>query len=74
MTNSNSQRWTDERLDALAASTQSLLSATEANTEAIERLIKNQLAMQTLHGQVAEQTLQLKRAVDCLLSKDGGQS
>lgn len=74
MTNSNPQRWTDERLDSLAASTQSLLSATEANTEAIERLIKNQLAMQTLHGQVAEQTLQLKRAVDYLLSKDGGQS
>lgn len=73
MTN-NPQRWTDERLDALAASTQSLLSATEANTEAIERLIENQLAMQTLHGQVAEQTLQLKRAVDYLLSKDGGQS
>lgn len=68
------ERWTDDRLDALAASTQSLLSATEANTEAIERLIKNQLAMQTLHGQVAEQTLQLKRAVDYLLSKDGSQS
>lgn len=74
MTNSNSLRWTDDRLDALAASTQSLLAATEANTEAIERLIKNQLAMQTLHGQVAEQTLQLKRAVDYLLSKDGSQS
>lgn len=74
MTNANPQRWTDDRLDTLAASTQSLLSATEANTEAIERLIKNQLAMQTLHGQVAEQTLQLKRAVDYLLSKDGGQS
>ena len=74
MTSNTPQRWTDERLDALAASTQSLLAATESNTEAIERLIENQLAMQTLHGQVAEQTLQLKRAVDYLLSKDGGQS
>jgi len=54
MTSSNSQRWTDERLDALTASTQSLLAATQANTKAIKRLINNQLSMQTLHGQVAE--------------------
>ncbi|NJM68246.1 MAG: hypothetical protein HC851_22555 [Acaryochloris sp. RU_4_1] len=74
MTSTNPQRWTDDRLDALAASTQSLLEATQANTKSIERMIENQLAMQTLHGQVAEQTLQLKRAVDYLLSKDGGQS
>ncbi|NJM68070.1 MAG: hypothetical protein HC851_21585 [Acaryochloris sp. RU_4_1] len=88
MTSSTPQRWTDDRLDALAASTASLLDATLANTESIgqileqqkatdkklELLIENQLAMQSLHGQVAEQTLQLKRAVDYLLSKDGGQS
>ena len=88
MTSSNPERWTDDRLDALAASTQSLLSATEANTDSIgqileqqkttdkklELLIDSQLAMQSLHGQLAEQTLQLKRAVDYLLSKDGGQS
>ncbi|ABW33313.1 hypothetical protein [Acaryochloris marina] len=87
MTNSDSQRWTDDRLDALAASTQSLLDATQANTatigqvleqqkvtdKKIELLIEGQLAMQTLHGQLAEQTSQLKRAVDYLLSKDGGQ-
>lgn len=88
MNNNDSQRWTDDRLDALAASTQSLLDATQANTEAIgqileqqkatdkklELMIDGQLAMQTLHGQLAEQTLQLKRAVDYLLSRDGGQS
>ena len=68
------ERWTDDRLDALAASTKNVLDATQANTKAIERLINNQLAMQSLHGQLAEQTLQLKRAVDYLLSKDGGQS
>lgn len=74
MNNSNPQRWTDDRLNALTASTQSLLAATQANTKAIKRLINNQLSMQTLHGQVVEQSLQLKRAVDYLLSKDGGQS
>lgn len=81
MTSSNPKRWTDDRLNALAASTQSLLEATQANTKAIgenselmQKLIEGQLAMQTLHGQLAEQTLQLKRAVDYLLSKDGGQS
>ncbi|MGR3279632.1 hypothetical protein ACSYAD_31705 [Acaryochloris marina NIES-2412] len=88
MNSSNPKRWTDDRLDALAASTQSLLDATQANTATISQvleqqkttdkkidlLIEGQLAMQTLHGQLAEQTLQLKRAVDYLLSKDGGQS
>lgn len=71
MNSGSPQRWTDKWLDALAASTQSLLDATQANTETISQvleqqkttdknidlLIEGQLAMQTLHGQVAEQTL-----------------
>lgn len=88
MTSSNPKRWTDDRLDALAASTQSLLDATQANTATISQvleqqkttnkkidlLIEGQLAMQTLHGQLAEQTLQLKQTIDYLLSNDGEQS
>jgi hypothetical protein len=74
MTSNSPQQWTDDRLDGLAASTQSLLDTTQANTKAIECLIENQLAMKTLHDQVGEQTLQLKRAVDSLLSRDGGLS
>ncbi|WP_249370355.1 hypothetical protein [Acaryochloris marina] len=64
MNSSSPQRWTDKWLDALAASTQRLLDATQANTETISQvleqqkttdknidlLIEGQLAMQTLHG------------------------
>ncbi|QUY44811.1 hypothetical protein [Acaryochloris marina] len=88
MNSGNLQRWTDNWLDALAASIQSLLDATQANTATISQvleqqktmnkkidlLIEGQLAMQTLHGQLAEQTLQLKQTIDYLLSNDGEQS
>lgn len=79
------ERWTDERLDALASATQNLLAAVEAQSRtsesqqsaiesqqsAIERLIEGQLGLQAQMGIIAEQTLQLKRAVDYLLSRDG---
>lgn len=88
MNSGNPQRWTDNWLDTLAASIQSLLDATQANTATISQvleqqktmnkkidlLIEGQLAMQTLHGQLAEQTLQLKQTIDYLLSNDGEQS
>lgn len=40
--------------------------------EGQNKLVKSQLALQVLQGQIAEQILQLKRAVDYLLSNDGG--
>lgn len=50
-----------------------LLAVLETQGKRIDILIEAQLASQAQMGLISEQTLQLKRAVDYLLSQDGGQ-
>ena len=54
--------------------TDNLLEIQRNQGQSIDRLIEGQLYLQGMQGQLAEQTLQLKRAVDYLLSKDGERS
>lgn len=79
------ERWTDDKLDSLASSVGNLLEATERILSVQDRMndrfnqmSESQLALQTLMGQVSQamldtrqETAQLKRAVDYLLSRDG---
>lgn len=60
MNSGSSQRWTDKWLDATQANTETIsqvLEQQKTTDKNIDLLIEGQLAMQTLHGQVAEQTL-----------------
>lgn len=65
-------------LESLSRSTENLVKASEnqqqridQHEQVINRHEENLLALQALGGRLSEQTLQLKRAVDYLLSKDG---
>jgi hypothetical protein len=68
-------------IESLASGQEHLLNAMENQEQRMEVqgdriniLIEGQLGLQAQMGLVSEQTLQLKRAVDYLLSRDGGAS
>jgi ABC-type transporter Mla subunit MlaD len=79
------ERWTDDQLDSLARSVGNLVQATERVlswadniNERFSQILDSQLAVQSLVGQVSqamldtrEETRQLKRVIDYLLSRDG---
>ena len=60
-----------DRLDRIEVMLEKLITVQSNQQTSIDKLIEGQLAMQVLQGQLVEQTMQLKRAVDSLMSKDG---
>ncbi|PZD70204.1 hypothetical protein C1752_16668 [Acaryochloris thomasi RCC1774] len=62
---------TPERLDRIEAMLERLVNVQSNHQETLDRLVEAQLAGDVLRGQIAQQTMQLKRAVDYLMSKDG---
>ena len=59
------------RLDRIETMLEKLITVQSNQQTSIDKLIEGQLAMQVLQGQLVEQTMQLKRAVDYLMFKDG---
>ncbi|WP_299489031.1 hypothetical protein [Acaryochloris sp. IP29b_bin.137] len=62
-----------DRLDRIEAMLERIVNIQVTQQESISKLVEGQLADQILRGQLTEHTMQLKRAVDYLLSKDRGQ-
>ena len=60
-----------DRLDRIEAMLERLVNIQDNQQRTIEQLVEGQLALQAQMGLVSEQTLQLKRAMDYLLSRDG---
>lgn len=58
-------------LESLIQTSENLIQTAQAQQTAVDKLVESQLATDVKFGRLAEQTLQLKRAVDYLLSKDG---
>ncbi len=59
-------------IESLARGQENLLNAAATQGKRIDILVEGQLGLQSQMGLISEQTLQLKRAVDYLLSRDGG--
>lgn len=63
-----------DRLDRVETILERIVNIQATQHESMDKLVEVQLADQILRGQLAEQTMQLKQAIDYLLSKDGGQA
>ena len=68
----------EDRLDRIERMLESLVrtqsnqqETLQAHQKSLDLLVEGQLSLQAQMGLISEQTLQLKRAVDYLLSRDG---